>query len=35
MHCCVFDYVMSIYVQYASIVLQCNPDVIVPSVILC
>ena len=35
MHFCVFDYARSIFVQHASIVLQCNPDVIFPSVILC
>ena len=35
MHFCVFYYVRSIFVQHASVVLQCNPDVIFPSVILC
>ena len=35
MHFCVFDYVKSISVQHASIVLQCNPDDIFLSVILC
>ena len=30
-----FDYVRSIFVQYASIVLQCTLDVIFSSVILC
>ena len=35
MHFCVFDYVRSIFVQHASIVLQCTPDVIFPRVILC
>ena len=35
MHFCVFDYVRSIFVQHASIVLQCTPDVIFPSVTLC
>ena len=35
MHFCVFDYVRSIFVQRASIVLQCTPDVIFLSVILC
>ena len=29
------DYVRSIFVQHASIVLQCNPDAIFPSAILC
>ena len=35
MHFCVFDYVRSILVQHASIVLQCNPDVTFHCVILC
>ena len=30
-----FDYVRFIFVQYVHIVLQCNPDVKLPSVILC